>query len=42
MFYGLEFLLVLLLEVEDFFLEFLEAGFCVFQVFGFVSVKIGT
>lgn len=41
-FYGLYFCLVILLELCDFLLEFMEAGLCVFEVFSFVGVDIGS
>jgi hypothetical protein len=41
-FNGSDFGLVLLFELDDFLLEFVEAGFCVFQVLGFVGIGIRT
>lgn len=39
---GLYFGLVLFFELGDFLLEFMEAGFCVFQVLGFVGIGVGS
>ena len=39
---GFYFGLVLFFELDDFLLEFMEAGFCVFQVFGLVGIGVGS